>query len=145
MCQRYLKRAVAGRWHRFTLPSPWVPHKLKYWALVLCLLSAAEREGLCAAVSQPPTWPKALWQTVQIEGSRWGPIWHDYRPASHLRLENHNVSIKRSNHWRVTAVHDHSHVSYQDRHWHSTHIDTVNTCLARHRSDTCQNVQIIVD
>lgn len=74
-----------------------VSHKPKYWALVLCLLSATEREGLCAAVNLSPTSPQALRQTVQIEGSRWGSIWHDYRAASHLiksLIENHNVSIR---------------------------------------------------
>lgn len=72
-------------------------HKPKYWALVLYLLSANDREGLCEAVNQAPTSPQALRQTVQMEGPRWGPIWHDYRPASHLDkplTENHNVSIK---------------------------------------------------
>lgn len=74
--------------------------------------------------------------TVQIERSRWGPIWHDYRPARHLvkqSVENHNVSMKGQtvggSPQCATRL---SHVVSRLRHWYSKHIDTVNTSNHTH-------------
>lgn len=64
----------------------------KYWVLVL-------RERVCVQQRITPPPPSLLLQgtLVQIVGSRWGPIWHPHRAASHLverRVGNFNKRVK---------------------------------------------------
>lgn len=60
-----------------------VTHTLEYWALVLRLfIWEFEKGSVCTHESTPHLPPRHLGRLSQIEGSRWGPIWHDCRPTS---------------------------------------------------------------
>lgn len=110
------EKAVAGRWPHFPCGgkkklkiNKWQHHTEPNSGPLFCIfLSATEKRRLCATVIQPPPSvpPQALIKTVQIEGSRWGPIWCNNRPSkSPFQLADLEAyGFKKSSHQTVTAV-----------------------------------------
>lgn len=97
---------------------------------LFCVLYQRLRERVCAQQwIDPQCCPRHFGVlTVQIVGSRWGPIWHDYGAASHL-VEPQRFN-KRSNqsegHHSVTGllhvVRRLGQALIQHTYWHCKHV-----------------------
>lgn len=95
VCQRWLKRAAAGRWHRFPPRSP--PTQI-LGPCSVSFISDWERGFVCSSESTPNVTPGTLAYWL---AKLWAPGGVPYGTITEpqVTLSNHNVSVKGRTIW----------------------------------------------